>query len=130
MLLSTFDRARRTLSFRQNRNFGRGSVVVPYLQNVVYYLLELGVHGGFAVACEGDDVRCVVGVHHLEEFVGEQTCHVLAFVEGCLVSLFRPAAFAIDAVEGAELAFEREQVYAERKAQPPAAYRPEYDVVV
>ena len=92
---------------------------------------ELGMHRGFSVACEGDDVgRRAVG-DHAPQRLFQQTRHVGAGIETAAPRMFGiPAAFAVDAVERTELRLGGQQVDAQRKPQPARVHGTENDVVV
>ena len=114
----------------EHRDLCRGAQRVAQGDRVADDGFELGVHGRLAVAGEGDHVgRGSVG-HHAPQGGFELRAHVLSGVEAASARVFGiPAAFAVDAVERAELRGEREEVDSQRKAQPPRMHRAENNVV-
>ena len=89
-------------------------IVVAQTDGVIDDLREVGVQGGFAVACKGEDIgRGSFCLHELKaclecvgDFLGRRHAEVGA-VPGV------EAAFAIDAVEGTDFSVGRKQVDAE-----------------
>ena len=114
----------------EHRDLRRGAQRVAQGDRVADDGFEIGVHGRFAVAGEGDHVgRRGVG-HHAPQGGFELRAHVLAAVEASSARVLGiPAALAVDAVERAEFRGEREQVDSQRKAQPPRMHRAENNVV-
>lgn len=116
---------------RENRDPRRGAQLVAQAERVVDNLLEAGVERRLAVAGEGDDVgRRAVGDHAAERRP-EVVVHLLAGVEAARTGVFGiPAAFAVDAVEAAELRLDGEQVDSQREAEPSRVDGAEDDVVI
>ena len=114
----------------EHRDLRRGAQRVAQGDRVADDGFEIGVHGRFAVAGEGDHVgRRGVG-RHAPQGGFELRAHVLAAVEASSARVLGiPAALAVDAVERAEFRGEREQVDSQRKAQPPRMHRAEDNVV-
>ena len=107
-----------------------GRVLVAQGDGGLHYLLELRVHGGFAVAGEGDDVGQRVLLGHLAELVLELPGHLAGLGQaGGAGTLAVVARLAVEAVVGAHLAVVGHQVDSQREAQATRVDRSEHRVV-
>ena len=92
---------------------------------------EVRVKGRLAIPRKGDRVGALVAFAELGECRIKRPFHLCAGGQGGVTAPFGvPAAFAIHTVVVANLFLCRQEVYSQRRSQPPAVYRPGYDMCV
>ena len=102
------------------------TVLVAQTDGVGDDLCEVGMTGGFAVACKGEDIGQLTVGHHLLEFGFQFLRHLLTGGEGeRRTVVFIETTLAIDAVERADLTVGWQQVDAQRDAETAAVDRAE-----
>ena len=113
----------------QHGDFGRGGVTVSEGEGGVDDPVEVGMHGGFAVPCEGDDVGQFPLFAHGFQLRFEGGNNFSVRIECAFAVRSVPTAFAIDAVEVAELGGGGEQIHSQGGAESAAMNRPDYNAV-
>ena len=102
------------------------TVLVAQTDGVGDDLCEVGMTGGFAVACKGEDIGQLTVGHHLLEFGFQFLRHLLTGGEReRRTVVFIETTLAIDAVERADLTVGWQQVDAQRDAETAAVDRAE-----
>ena len=104
----------------EHRNHSRREEPVAKLQRVAYNLREIRIESGFTVPGEGDRVDgSTVGGTGTQFFFKQCTDFSRVGKLPVRSAVGIPTAFAVDAVEIAELAFRRKQVNPKRVPEPP-----------
>ncbi len=107
----------------QHGDLRLGTVVVAQADGVVDDLSEVGMTGGLAVAGKGQHVGQLAIGRHLQQLLLQRLGHLAARGQGQGGAVvFVESAFAVDAVERAQLPISRQQVDAQRDAQSATVY--------
>ena len=106
---------------REDAHLGRRAIDVPDLTHPIDYFREIGVQGWLAVSGEGQYVGHYAFCLQFLEFAFKAIDHLVGRWQRILSPTFTvQAALAIDAVETAHFSTLRQQIDAERDAQPTA----------